>query len=345
MPSAQRILWAKTRSAITIAVALSILGVTFYLLFGGNPFRPNVELRTLVTDSGGMPIGSPVRLNGIRIGEVSAITLAENPRPDRHVEVRMTVERSAVPHIPNDSIVEIGADSLLGDKLIDITAGRSDQPVQPGGELEYQPPVEIDRAQVIASLERNLRLIDRLLDDIEAGRGSLSRLLRDEQIYTQTNARLGQLERAVRNARTAGTLGRLIRDDADYRRFQETVARLDARLADVEAGRGAAGEMLFSSRRYQEWRDGVAALRRQIDAAKKNRFVAGGQDYAAWNRMVEKFIRDVEAINAGEGSLGSLLLAAQTYESFMGASANLEAFLQDLRKNPGKFLRLNLDLF
>jgi phospholipid/cholesterol/gamma-HCH transport system substrate-binding protein len=345
MPSAQRIRWAKTRSFFTILIALSILSVLMYLLFGGNPFRPDVMLRVYVDDSGGMPVGSQVRLNGIPIGKVVAVELAKQPEGSRFVEVRLSVEAAALEHIPNDSIVEIGAENLLGDRLIDITAGRSTVPVQPGGSLQYQPPAEIDRAQVIASLEKNLRSVDALLDDIEAGRGGLARFLRDDAIYQSTADRLRRFEHSVRNARTAGALASLIQRDELYTNVQSTLARYDTLLADLEAGRGSAGEFLQSSRLHDDLRKQIVSVRQQIAGLSKNRFIATDGDYDRWNSQVERLIVAIDDINAGQGSLGQLLQVAQTYESLQGAAQNLQAFLEDFQQNPRKFLRVDLDLF
>ena len=173
MPSPQRIRIAKVRSVLLIVFALAVLSVLMYLLFGGNPFRPDVAIRVVVADSGGMPPGSPVRLNGITIGKVESVELAAPPQGDRIVAIIMSIEAGALEFIPEDSMAEIGADNLLGDRLIDITAGRSPVPIRRGGTLRYEPPTEIDQAQVMASLEKNLRRVDALLDDIEMGRGSL----------------------------------------------------------------------------------------------------------------------------------------------------------------------------
>jgi phospholipid/cholesterol/gamma-HCH transport system substrate-binding protein len=330
---------------ITIVIALAILSVLGYLLFGGNPLRRNVTLRVVVDDSGGMQGGAPVRLNGIRIGKVDGVELAPNPSQTRVVEIRMSVEARQLPHIPEDSVVEIGAENLLGDKLIDITTGRSAAHIRAGGELRYAPPTDIDRAQVMASLEHNLRRIDALLSDIEAGRGSLARLLRDDSLYRVTAARLQQVERGVHNAGKAGLLGNLIHGDDEYQRFRAALARYDEMLAAVEEGRGAAGELLHSAARHDELVKSIASLRGQIAAVSRNRYLSSDRDYRQWNALVEKLIRAIETVQAGEGSLGQLLHTASAYESMNGAAHNLEAFLREFREHPGKFLRVDLDLF
>jgi phospholipid/cholesterol/gamma-HCH transport system substrate-binding protein len=345
MPSPQRIRWAKIRTLLTVLVALSILSVLIYLLVGGNPFGRDVIIRSYITDSGGMVAGSPVRLNGIRVGEVEYLGLARPPRGGRAVEIRLSVSARAAASIPDDSIVEIAAENLLGDKLIEITAGRSPVPVPPGGELRYQPPQEIDRTQVIASFEKNLRLVDRLLTDIETGRGSLGRFIREESLYEATRVRLGQVERGLRNFRSQGSLAPWMENDDRYRSLQAAAARYDRMLADIEAGRGAAGEWLRDPGRHDNLLRRVADLRRQIAAMRTNRYLASEEDYRKWLDLVRRLEVAVDDLNLGEGAVARLLRTSHTYESLSGAARQLQEGLRDFQQNPQKFLRINLDLF
>jgi phospholipid/cholesterol/gamma-HCH transport system substrate-binding protein len=330
---------------MTIFAALLVLSVLLYLLMGGNPLRRNVIIRSYVTDSGGMSRGSPVRLNGLPIGKVESVGLAPEPRGNRIVEIRMSVEAAAAARLPEDSIVEIGAENLLGDKLIAITAGRSDRPVAPGGELRYQPPAEIDRAQVIASFDRNLRLIDRLLDDIESGRGSLARFIRDDALYESARTRLQQFESSLSGLRSTGQLSELLRKDDVHRSIEATIARYDTLLADLEGGRGAAGEFLRSSRQHEDMLRRIASLRGQIARIRKNRFLRTDEDYERWNREIERLMAAIDKLNFGDGSLARLLHTAHTYESLAGASQNLQEGLRQFQRDPRKFLRIDLNLF
>jgi phospholipid/cholesterol/gamma-HCH transport system substrate-binding protein len=345
MPSPQRIRIAKVRSVLLIVFALAVLSVLMYLLFGGNPFRPDVAIRVVVDDSGGMPPGSPVRLNGITIGKVESVELAAPPQGDRIVAIIMSIEAGALEFIPEDSMAEIGADNLLGDRLIDITAGRSPVPIQRGGTLRYEPPTEIDQAQVMASLEKNLRRVDALLNDIEMGRGSLARFVRDDAVYNSTKERLGQFERSLRSMRTTGMLGKLIESDAQYRSIQATLGRYDTLLGDLQAGRGAGGQFLQSSRLYDDLLKRIGALRQQLEQVKRNRLLSSDQDYQEWNRQVRRLMVAIDELNEGKGGLGELLQVAHTYESLNGAAQNLQVFLADFQQNPRKFLRVDLDLF
>jgi phospholipid/cholesterol/gamma-HCH transport system substrate-binding protein len=349
MPSVQRIRWAKFRSLLTVGVALSILLVLIFLLLGGETFRRKSTIVTFVTDAGGIVAGAPVRLNGIPIGEVHSVELSAPERriQDRVVEIRMRVLTAALEQMPADSIVEIGAANILGEAVIEITKGRAVEPLRPGGELEYQPPREIDRAQAIKSLEANLRRMDQLLDDIEAGRGSLGRFLRDDSLYRQVTARLAQLEKSVAQTSRTGELGRMIHEDALYKSLQANLLRHDQLLAGLESGEGRAGQFLRDPQMYQGWLQQVRRLRAEISSIQRGegrlgRFVMSDEEYTQWNRRVERLMLSVDSLTSGEGPLGQLFVSAQLYESLAGSTRELQESMRDFRDSPTRFMRLRL---
>jgi phospholipid/cholesterol/gamma-HCH transport system substrate-binding protein len=291
-----------------------------------------------------------VRLNGITVGEVEEVNLAPPGDPEKVVAIRMRVQTSALSEIPVDSVVEIGAENVLGEKTVEITKGGSIEAIRPGGTLRFEPPREIDRAQVIKSFESNLRRMDAVLDDIEAGRGGLARFIRDDSIYRQVNARLAEVQKGIEESSRAGTLGRLINQEAQIRDARATLARYDKMLADVESGQGAAGGFLRDSSRYDSLLQQVRDLRGQISAIERGegrvgRFVMSDDQYRQWNRSVEQLLVSVDRIRFGEGPLGQLFVSAQLYESLNGSSKQLQEFLREFQENPRKFLRVEANLF
>jgi hypothetical protein len=50
-------------------------------------------------------------------------------------------------------------------------------------------------------------------------------------------------------------------------------------------------------------------------------------------------------VRVDEMSRGELFTSQSLYDSLTGSSKELESFVRELRENPGKFLRVNLNLF
>ena len=53
----------------------------------------------------------------------------------------------------------------------------------------------------------------------------------------------------------------------------------------------------------------------------------------------------LDKINAGQGTIGQLLVNPQLYDSVNGATRELNGLLKDFRANPKKFLHIKLGLF
>lgn len=79
----------------------------------------------------GITTGTDVRLAGVKIGTVSALTLnPETYRADAEISLQGTVQ------IPDDSAVVIASEGLLGGSFVEIVPGGSPFYFDPGAEIE-----------------------------------------------------------------------------------------------------------------------------------------------------------------------------------------------------------------
>ena len=76
---------------------------------------------------GGLSIGSDVRINGIKVGTVTAQNLNSED-----YTVNVTSSIAADVKLPKDSSVAIVGDGLMGDKFVKIEPGKSDEYLQDG---------------------------------------------------------------------------------------------------------------------------------------------------------------------------------------------------------------------
>ncbi len=76
---------------------------------------------------GGLSIGSDVRINGIKVGTVTAQNLNSE---DYTVNVTFSIASDV--KLPKDSSVAIVGDGLMGDKFVKIEPGKSDEYLQDG---------------------------------------------------------------------------------------------------------------------------------------------------------------------------------------------------------------------
>jgi phospholipid/cholesterol/gamma-HCH transport system substrate-binding protein len=343
MPYPREIALAKFRVTVVILCGLSIVSVLVYLLTGGSLLTPKAKIYLYVPDATGIALRSPVRVNGIDVGKVDAIGLSGSSDPNRIVKLVLTIDVHDLPSIPVDSAAQITADTMLGDKVIEIDSGREHQTVKAEAELRYQAPTDIMKALDMAQFERQLRLIDAVLTELEEGRTPLGEFVRGEGMYKSLLERTAELHSGIRRAvGTTGQVGSLLYSDALYRQIAAPIRQLDDALAAIESGQGTAGRMMRDTADYDKLREDIASLRRGLATLRQGPGAAADflNSDAAWNgvsRSVESLIAAVDRIDADP-----LLATHETYDNLNGMARELAESVRGFRQSPKKYLRIKI---
>ena len=338
-------------------VAMIILGVLIFLFTGQEPlFRRRVPLYTYLRHSAALSTGAPVRLNGILVGNVRKVELSGSNDPARVVRVELSVEQSRLRAIPVDSVAGLGAETVLATKYIDIRKGQSTTTIQAGGELKSEDTSEFEDLvkkgfSVVDSLQATVNRVDRIVNQVELGKGSIGKFLVDDEFYTRLVATVTEMQKvsmAVSSGK--GTLGRLLYDESLYNRVLASVDRLEAIIQDVQQGQGTAGKLLRDPALYDDARATIAQFRRLVDDLNAGKGTAGKllKDETAYRQiqsLLTKIENTIDRVNTGQGTLGQLVVNPQLYESLTGATTELGSLVKDIRANPKKFLRIKLALF
>ncbi|AHJ97520.1 hypothetical protein Hsw_1925 [Hymenobacter swuensis DY53] len=210
-----------------VVVGTLCLLVTLFLLGRQqNLFSRSFEVRADFRNVSGLLTGNNVRLGGITVGTVRRIELLN----DSTVRVAINLNRDAQPFVRKNAVAAIGTDGLVGNTIINLTAGPSAAPpVQPGDLLRTRRPVGVDDLlgtldvsnKNLVDITRDLRQITGKLNDSKA----LWSLLDDQQMADN-------LRHSLRNAAEATTQLSTASND---------VARL---TGGVRQGRGLLGYLL-----------------------------------------------------------------------------------------------------
>ena len=103
-------------------LGLLLLVLTIYILgFNQNLFRSSFVLYARFSNVSGLKQGSTVRLSGINVGTVAQIEFVS----DSLVLVKLFIDKEAQPYLKSDAMASIGSDGLVGDKVLELTAGNS----------------------------------------------------------------------------------------------------------------------------------------------------------------------------------------------------------------------------
>jgi hypothetical protein len=81
----------------------------------------------------------------------------------------------------------------------------------------------------------------------------------------------------------------------------------------------------------------IAELRKSIGETRGSAFFNSTADYDAWNRSVQKMIRQVDDFNATP-----LLATTAVYDNLNGMAKELAGSMREFRQDPKKFLRLKV---
>jgi len=352
-----KIRWSQLKVGVIAFSAVMILALLILLLTGSRGiFEHNEIIHTYLDDASGIAESTPVRLNGILVGAVQSVKLSGSKDPKRAVEFEMAIEEKFMKEIPEDSTSEISAANLLGDKFVNITKGRSTNPVKPGGEIRSLvgqdiPELMAQSANLLDTLQDISKRADAILRDVGAGKGNLGKLLRDDELYNRLDGIALQGQQLLADVRNGkGTLSKLLYDDSLYQEVRTPLKRIDAMLADLQQGQGSAGKLLKDPQLYDDARQTIEEMRRLVQDLNAGKGTAGKllkdeQLYNQFNALAAKLDTTIERINSGQGTLGQLLVNPQLYEAMNGAMREFQSLAKDIRANPKKFLRIKLAIF
>ncbi len=338
MPSVEHVNWAKFRVSVVAAAALLILGTISALLTGGTLLEPKTKLYLFVPDATGVGPDSPVRVDGIGVGKVSAVELSGSSQPDRVVRVTLTVERGRLPSITVDSTAQATSDNLIGDKFIDVQSGTSEKHLGPGGEIHFKSSTELMKSIDLSQFQQPLRDIQALLDEIEKGESPLGQFVMTDTLYNDVRKKIFDLERAAQAAlQNTSAAGQALNTDALYRQVLDPLHKLDDGLSKFQSGQGSGAALLADTKQYDQMRTQVADFRKSIENLHGAEMLHSAEAYGSWIRQVDAILQQADAMNAAP-----LLTTTAVYENFNGMAQELQGTVKEFRENPRKFLRLKV---
>jgi phospholipid/cholesterol/gamma-HCH transport system substrate-binding protein len=323
-------------TVIILSVAVSVIGTLW--LQGTNFGRPRIAVEALLESAGQLANGNQVKYRGVQIGQVADIEVL--PAGDG---VRVTLLLNEDLGLPDDAAVILGPESLFGDWQAEIVS-QSRYPRFPFFETpdSGEGPVLViggyalpELSQLTASAEQiSLNLAD-LTDRLE--------LAFNQETADNLASAIDNIQAITQEVRT------LVAQQSDVAASITSTA--DSALAEIEAAAVVA-------RRSFERFEGVIDDA-QIDSVLTNlRFATGGVRQivaeladstsglgSTMDRADSAFARIdriTASLEAGEGTLGRLLVDSTLAVRAEGVLAQLDLLLKDVMLNPRKYVRLSI---
>jgi len=358
MPQRERVAWAQLRVGIMAIVSLAIFALGVFFISGQVGFLSrHYTLKAYFSTAGGLREGAQVRLAGIAVGNVERLRISPYPERKRAVEVVMQVSQEYQDQVRADSVATMETVGLLGESYVDISRGGAGQAVVPeGGEIKTSEEADIKAVvQNANDVISNLRVLSSKLNDIttqiQAGKGSLGKLIYDQSLYNRMSDTTEKVQRLVTRVENGqGTLGKLLSDETLYQRTTSSIDHLNKVLDDVQHGNGSLAKLLSDPSMF----DNVNRVVTRADTLLGNinngqgtlgKLANDPQLYNRLNETADHMNVITTRIDQGQGSLGKLSTDTALYNNLSESSQSIREFLTEFRKNPKKFLTVKVRLF
>lgn len=272
-------------------------------------FGERYILRVYFPNVRGLIVGAPVRLAGVRVGNVSSIKFPESLEK-KEILVELSIDRDVMDKIREDSLASIKTMGLLGDKYVEITLGSPDKaPLKDNDVIRRYEAIEYEEiigkgTEALGNLVEVSISLNNLLKEIQQ-RGTvedLSKALKSMKNFSE------ELERRKIIAR-----------------LEESISRINELSSDIKNNPGILNYMIYEKKGadvIKNLNEVVLSLKGLTDDLKSKRGLFYELVYNEENRKliddIKKMASDLkeiaEKLEKGEGSLGALINDPSLYE-------------------------------
>ena len=261
----------ETRLGIFFALALVVAFILMELVGNLNFFKGGYRVHALFRTVQDLKVGNPVKLAGVRVGQVEQIRLTND-----QVRVSMKLDRDA--EIRTDSTATIKFAGLMGENFVSLDFG-TPKGVKAESDAYLPTAEQADLGVIMAKLENVATGVENITksfsgDHIDNLLGPLTALVKDNS--PKLTALFGNMEViSSQIANGKGSIGKMINDDSFYNSALNAVTNLQdagfeiksmiaqARLTvdQLNAGQGSLGKLMKDEKLYTETTEAMTALK------------------------------------------------------------------------------------
>ena len=295
--------------AIASIIAL-VFGVNY--LKGINILNDNSDFYAVYENIGGLQVGSPVLVNGYKVGMVSNIDLLT----EQNQNLLVTISLDKDFDMAKNTVCKIVNQDLMGTKGIALLLGDTDELVRGGdtliGGIEATLQDEVNAQilplknkaeELIGSIDSLMMIVTAVLnkDTRDNLRNSLSSLDKTFELMSQTMVRVDSMVD--------------INDD----RIAKVVMNLESITSNLENSNGEIKTILTNFATLSD-----SLVKADIATVLQN-------------------VSDITTkINNGEGSIGLFLKDDKIYANFEKSTRELASLLEDIKSNPSRYVNFSI---
>ena len=300
-----------------VAIALFIWGYNY--LKGWDVFTKQKSFFGIYNQVNGLMKANPVSINGLNVGQVKNLYFEDNYSGRIVVEIVVT---SDFP-IPVNSIAKIYSSDIMGSKAIEIVLGNSTVIAVAGDTL-----LTSIEAGLKEEVNRQVQPIKKKAEDLLATIDSVVTVI--SEIFNENARRnLTQSFESIKN-----TLEAI--QSASYE--IDTLVTVERnRLADILTNIESITKNLDKNK------DNINNIISNFSAISDTLAKAEiPKTFNNANIALKNIAEIADKINKGEGTIGMLIHNDSLYYQLEKSAADLNKLLEDIRKNPRKYVRFSL---
>jgi len=342
-----------------VVFASLVLALLLFLMSGtGGFFSTRIKLVSFFDNAEGLREGAPVRLNGVDIGNVTAIRIV--PDKDKQitpVEIVMKVGTKYRFNLRRDSLTSLDTAGVLGETYIDIDSSQAIAALAQDGDT-LPTRVHPDFNEVVRSsqstlqnMDALLKRADRILAFAESGKGSLGKLIYDPTLYDQFSKTVAEFNQIVDQiAKGQGSLGQLINSNDAYNKFVATLDKMNGVIDDLQQGKGTAGKFLKDPSLYNNANETIANFKQVSADLNTGKGTAGRllKDEELAKKLdttMTKLAALTSELEAGQGTAGKLFKDEALYNNANQMLEESRNLVKAIRQDPKKYLSIKLHIF
>lgn len=346
MPRTRSLAWSELKIGVVTIAAVVLAAVLVFSLTGSRGFFwQRYALKTRFSNVAGLAPGSPVRIAGVEVGSVAAVAFAGEV-----VDVTFQVREDYRPIITSNSVARLGSVSLLGESAVDITPSSAGTPIPDWGYVP-QGKAAAMLADVTDQASQGINELTALLQDVRGGRGTVGKLMTDDQLYAELNrfvTTATALTEGIRSGR--GTVGKLLNDPATANALEASLKNIESLTRQINSGEGSLGKLLKDESFSRSLTSATTNLDKLVAGMNAGEGTLGklAKDPVLFNRLnavTERLETLVTRLNEGEGTAGQLLKDKRLYENMNKVTNELSALIAEITKNPKKYLNVKVSIF
>lgn len=302
---------------VAFGIAALIWGVPF--LKGTELFSNQKKIFAVYKRVDGLVASNPVHVNGLKVGQVTKMTLMEDG--SGRILVTMVIDGNLA--VPRNSTAVIVSSDILGSKAIQIN---------------YSTEKEMISSKDTLKSDVQLSITEEVTQQVAPIRQKTENLLTS----------MDSLITVVRTILNAKTRENLIKTFESVKHTIETLERTTVKVDTLVSAEKNRLSLIFAnvesiSQNLRENNERISTILKNFAAISDT--LAKAQ-IASTIQHTNKTLSDMSSIfnklNKGEGSLGLLLNNDSLYHGLSSSADNLNKLIEDLKANPNRYVHFSV---